>query len=36
MPFRPPTSEPLHRRVLLVGLAPLARAAIVPELADIA
>jgi chemotaxis response regulator CheB len=36
MPFRPPTYEPSHRRVLLVGLAPLARAAIVPELADVA
>jgi len=36
MPFRPPPTASVHRRVLLVGLAPLARAAIVPELADIA
>jgi chemotaxis response regulator CheB len=36
MPFRPPTSDPFRRRVLLVGLAPLARAAVLPELARVA
>lgn len=35
MPFRSLTTEPT-RRVLLVGLAPLARAAIVPELDHVA
>ena len=36
MPFRAPTYEHSRRRVLLVGLAPLARAAVLPELANVA
>ena len=36
MPFRTLLHEPSPRRVLLVGLAPLARAALVPELAPVA
>jgi chemotaxis response regulator CheB len=36
MPFRASSTEPIRRRVLLVGLAPLARAAIAPELAAVA
>jgi chemotaxis response regulator CheB len=36
MPFRALMTEPTRRRVLLVGLAPLARAAILPELGQVA
>ena len=36
MPFRALMPEPTRRRVLLVGLAPLARAAVVPELGHVA
>lgn len=36
MPFRAPMHEPIRRRVLLVGLAPLALAALAPELANVA
>ncbi len=36
MPFRAPMHRPLRRRVLLVGLAPLALAAVAPELANVA
>ena len=36
MPFRDPPLGTSHRRVLLVGLAPLARAALEPELASVA
>lgn len=36
MPFRTLVHEPPRRRVLLVGLAPLARAAVLPELTPVA
>jgi chemotaxis response regulator CheB len=36
MPFRALPHEPSRRRALLVGLAPLARAAVLPELAHVA
>jgi chemotaxis response regulator CheB len=36
MPFRSSPPDPCRRRVLLVGLAPLARAAVLPELGRVA